>query len=463
MYLLPQSCLRRSPRQCATVRPPRRAELPPNTMAAAVATTSADVHAPTTTPPRCFVDTPYPLDRKDHSRLRLRQRHQESALGTVAAPSVLTGRIRWVAPLRASRTIARMGIVFWATAALIFVTFSAVSPASAVRRDWPATGWTNPTSTAFEDWGFGSCSPPYDGNYAHLGADSHLAPAGRAVVAMAAGTVIGKVTGWPGDALGIQHQAGDGTRFVAIYGHINSTVSVGSTVAPGQGIGTVLNQGSNSHLHLGIRPLATGETASVAMIKGRSSCSAFQTYGLVDPLPWLATHSLVAVSPFGSFDEASSPGAGVLRVAGWSADPDAPTQSIDVHVYINDTFLWGATANQRRDDVAAAYPGYGVVTASLRIRPCPRVVRTRCARSGSTSAVGPTSPCGTASRFKLLTRSPSGFSTRCPPRPRGQSRCRVGRLIRAIRVPASRSTPTWTRGSWGRLRLTTVAMMLTEP
>jgi hypothetical protein len=49
----------------------------------------------------------------------------------------------------------------------------------------------------------------------------------------------------------------------------------------------------------------------------------------------------------------------VLRVVGWSADPDAPTQSIDVHVYINDKFLWGGTANQRRDDVAAAYPGYG--------------------------------------------------------------------------------------------------------
>ena len=77
------------------------------------------------------------------------------------------------------------------------------------------------------------------------------------------------------------------------------------------------------------------------------------------PTRFIRMGAVVAVSPFGSLDEASSPSAGVLRVAGWSADPDAPTQSIDVHVYVNDTFLWGGTANQRRDDVAGAYPGYG--------------------------------------------------------------------------------------------------------
>ena len=79
------------------------------------------------------------------------------------------------------------------------------------------------------------------------------------------------------------------------------------------------------------------------------------------PSNYLHVHDLApaGASPFGYLDAASSPAAGVLRVAGWTADADAPTQSIDVHVYANSTGFNLGPANQKRDDVAGAYPGYG--------------------------------------------------------------------------------------------------------
>jgi hypothetical protein len=60
--------------------------------------------------------------------------------------------------------------------------------------------------------------------------------------------------------------------------------------------------------------------------------------------------------PFGSIDVAAS-AYGLIRVAGWTVDPDtsAPTQ---VHVYVQNVGR-ALTANQSRTDVAAAFPGAG--------------------------------------------------------------------------------------------------------
>ena len=63
--------------------------------------------------------------------------------------------------------------------------------------------------------------------------------------------------------------------------------------------------------------------------------------------------------PFGYLDEASSPAPGVLRVTGWAADPDAPTTPIDVHVYANSTGFNLGPADDTREDVGSALPGFG--------------------------------------------------------------------------------------------------------
>lgn len=65
----------------------------------------------------------------------------------------------------------------------------------------------------------------------------------------------------------------------------------------------------------------------------------------------------VSDSAMGSFDLAQD-GVGVVRVAGWAADPNT-TGPIGVHVYIDGTYHSGHTANRPRPDVAAASPGLG--------------------------------------------------------------------------------------------------------
>jgi len=68
--------------------------------------------------------------------------------------------------------------------------------------------------------------------------------------------------------------------------------------------------------------------------------------------------------PFGSLDSAAGALGGFIGVNGWSIDPDAPTTSGSVHVYIDGPAGSGARgvavpANVVRPDVAAAYPGAG--------------------------------------------------------------------------------------------------------
>jgi len=59
--------------------------------------------------------------------------------------------------------------------------------------------------------------------------------------------------------------------------------------------------------------------------------------------------------PFGSFDSASSPSSGTVRLQGWTIDADT-NAPITVHVYIDGSYTGAATANVSRPDVGAAYP-----------------------------------------------------------------------------------------------------------
>ncbi len=163
--------------------------------------------------------------------------------------------------------------------------------------------WTNPlTPATFEDWHFDVCDGSYVAGSAHLGADSQAYPAntgpqvGKTVVMMAPGTVRGFSDNWPGDAVGVEHLAAHGARFVAVYGHIvkNPLLVLDVAYPAGTAVGTVFDQGGNSHLHLGVRPLAEGEDPHVRL-KGLTSCSdGAPAYGFVDPLPYLDQHNPAA-------------------------------------------------------------------------------------------------------------------------------------------------------------------------
>ena len=246
------------------------------------------------------------------------------------------------------------------------LALASLGPATAVAAAavaFPGNGWVNPVAGApYEDWGFGICGGRYVAGYAHLGADSQGTGAGQAVRALGAGTVVQiHDNSWPGDAVGVLTTAGDGSRFLAVYGHIDRQVGANAAIAAGQQIGTITNQGANSHLHLGVRPLGAGEPASAATMMGRSACNG--SFGYVSPIPWLAAHA-PGNYPVGAFDLASG-APGLVRVAGWSFDRDNPVYSLGMHVYVGgQAGQAGAeghafSAAGSRPDVAAAYPGVG--------------------------------------------------------------------------------------------------------
>jgi hypothetical protein len=62
-------------------------------------------------------------------------------------------------------------------------------------------------------------------------------------------------------------------------------------------------------------------------------------------------------APIGYLDDVQS-GAWSVWVRGWAIDPDVAAP-ISVHVYQDGTFVTAATADSTRNDVSAAYPGYG--------------------------------------------------------------------------------------------------------
>ena len=53
--------------------------------------------------------------------------------------------------------------------------------------------------------------------------------------------------------------------------------------------------------------------------------------------------------------EAAEGGAGTIHVKGWTYDPDVPSSSVDVHVYINGSYAFAIPASGSRPDVNSAY------------------------------------------------------------------------------------------------------------
>lgn len=97
---------------------------------------------------------------------------------------------------------------------------------------------------------------------------------------------------------------------------------------------------------------------------------AIDPQGVYNPLLWSGTVAGVQTaqlgSPFGALESAVAVGCGEVELTGWTADPSSPSDSTDVHVYIDG---WPGNAarsvslgfaNLARPDVAASYPGHSV-------------------------------------------------------------------------------------------------------
>jgi peptidoglycan/xylan/chitin deacetylase (PgdA/CDA1 family) len=79
--------------------------------------------------------------------------------------------------------------------------------------------------------------------------------------------------------------------------------------------------------------------------------------GIVNPSLGCRSVYVRPREPYGNV-EAVAYSAGVLRVAGWSVDPDS-TSPIDVHVYVDGRYHGRGTADAARPDVDAAFVGVG--------------------------------------------------------------------------------------------------------
>lgn len=126
--------------------------------------------------------------------------------------------------------------------------------------DQTATGFFYPTGTIIlgNYAGWLEEPPIYFDGYYHIGKDI-AAGTGDAVYAISGGEVISISTGgWGTNNVGVfvRHQLGDGTQFVALYGHVRTNVTVGQQIASGTEFATI-GPTDDVHLHFGIHPGAS--------------------------------------------------------------------------------------------------------------------------------------------------------------------------------------------------------------
>jgi hypothetical protein len=110
-----------------------------------------------------------------------------------------------------------------------------------------------------------------------------------------------------------------------------------------------------------------GYDVTVALTAGRHSVCVYAidaVGGRKNPLLRCATVTVGAVAapagqvPIGNIDSATA-GSGGVTVVGWALDRDLPTQSIQVHVYVDGRYTRALPASVRRADIASAYPDAG--------------------------------------------------------------------------------------------------------
>lgn len=159
--------------------------------------------------------------------------------------------------------------------------------------DQTSTGFFYPTGTnnlsSYAGWLASGCNSNQDyfKNLYHLGKDIKAAR-GTAVFAISDGEVayISK-NGWGQDNLGIvlKHTLNDGSQFLALYGHVRSTVKKGDKIRAGSKFATI-GPYSPPHLHFGIHPGLTMPNTNW----GRMPCTSWpDTNGFVDPIDWITS------------------------------------------------------------------------------------------------------------------------------------------------------------------------------
>jgi hypothetical protein len=117
------------------------------------------------------------------------------------------------------------------------------------------------------------------------------------VLAIADGRVLRVSYGGWGEgnvALLIIHTRSDDEPFIALYGHIRSSLVAGNEVRAGEVIGKIGPHPGGSHLHFGIVPTDVAPVTSLGRLANDQWPS---TNTFVDPLHWITTYSPKGVGP----------------------------------------------------------------------------------------------------------------------------------------------------------------------
>ena len=153
------------------------------------------------------------------------------------------------------------------------------------------TGFFYPTGKSgpyqYAGWLAKGCDE-YICGYYHLGQDME-ANGGDNVYAIADGVVTYiSHGGWGEGNLGIvlRHELDTGQEFLSLYGHVRSSVSIGSYVTAGQPFATVGLYEDIPHLHFGIHPGTTMPTTNWGMMPIDRWPD---TNGFVNPIEWITT------------------------------------------------------------------------------------------------------------------------------------------------------------------------------
>jgi murein DD-endopeptidase MepM/ murein hydrolase activator NlpD len=163
------------------------------------------------------------------------------------------------------------------------------------------TGWYYPLASltpnnTTTDRNFGACGDDdYFPGVRHTGADIITGEIGTPVYATGPGKVLSvSPKGW-GDgkdgnvALLVKHSSDHGD-FIAIYGHIRTTLKAGDPVFAGKVIGTVGPWPTGIHLHFGIHPGVTiADPEHLGRVSDPNCSNPGYTNGFVRPLAWINT------------------------------------------------------------------------------------------------------------------------------------------------------------------------------
>jgi hypothetical protein len=132
---------------------------------------------------------------------------------------------------------------------------------------------------------------------------------------------------YPGRVVIVQHTVYDGSTIYSVYSHLGTVaVTQGQTIAQGQTIGTVLDQGGNSHLHWEMRTFADGtglcnSGSSIIAGPGYTYPAHATAHGYVDPSTYVNTHR-DAFEPDDGSAEAKGITAGIAQVHSISPSTD---------------------------------------------------------------------------------------------------------------------------------------------